>query len=267
MEIVNVKTKDGWDLTGLYWNAQNSASEIGVVLMHGWVTHYDAANKETFIMGKHLEVVAKTFSDNGIPALIVANRGYYRPEFFNDCVPDIEACIDFLVGMGVKKVVLAGHSLGGAKSSYFAGTQKNPNLKALVLISAIPAIHGLFAREDLLMLMKEKIEKGEGDLIFSKKEGAAISTFLPTMFMKNYESSYQKETLDALEGVAVPILSVAAEKEWDWFHEVLKGVKARATKSSRVDTNIFKDLTEHTYNGREEDVARYVLEWVQKSGI
>lgn len=263
-EIVNVNTQDGWSLAGLYFAGYDLNSDIGAILMHGWVTHYDAKNKETFLFGKQLETAGQVFSQNGIPSLVVANRGYYRPEFFNDCVLDIQACIDFLLSKGVKRVILVGHSLGGAKSTYFAGTQNNQNLKALVLMSAIPAIHGLFAREDLLVLMKEKIEKGEGDLIFSKKEGQAISTFLPTTFMRNYESSYQKETLDAAEGITVPVLSVAAEKEWDWFREVLNNIKDRATKSPKVDTKIFDGVTEHTYVGHEKEVAEYVVSWVKR---
>ena len=264
MEIANVSTKDGWNLTGLYCKGNDSVSDVGAVLMHGWVTHYDENNRETFLFGKHIEAIAETLSRNGIPSLAAANRGYYRPEFFDDCASDIRGCIEFFASKGIRKIILLGHSLGGAKAAYFSGTQICPELKAVVLMSAIPAIHRLFAREDLLKLMRQKIANGKGDLIFSRKEGGAVSTFLPKTFMKNYESGYQKETLDAAENISVPILSIAAEKEWDWFREVLNAIKGRAKKSPRVDTKIFEGVAEHTYAGHEQEIADFIAEWVKK---
>ncbi len=264
MNIIEVQTKDGWKLEGAYWPSEAS-SEVGVVLVNGWSDWYVPSHTERSFLGKFLRTIGNIFPEKGIHAISVMQRGFHSPEFFNDCVFDIQACIDFLKENGCKKIVIMGHSLGGAKTAYFAGTQNVPELKAIVLKSAIPAIHDGYTRADLLKTSREMIAKGEGELFFSKKEGKeTIVNYNPNMFVKNYEEGYQKNTLDIAAEITIPILSIAAEHEWDWFHTVTLGIKEAAQKSPRVDTQIVKGAPDHGYTGHETEVAEYILQWIRE---
>lgn len=264
MELIDIKTADNYRLEGLFWES-STLSEIGAVFVHGWVGAYNPKYKDSFILGSHITKIAKILSNNGISTIATLNRGYHKPEFFNDCVFDIQANIDFLTSRGIKKIILLGHSLGGAKVAYFTGTQKRIlQCRACVLMSAIPAIHDLYDKPEVLARSRDMIAKGEGELFFSRKEGNDIVTYHPDTFIKNYSLAYQKNTLDIIEEIGIPILSIAAEKEWEWFRVVLFGIKSRAKKSPRVDTKVFDSIADHTYIDYEEAVGEYVAKWIKE---
>ena len=67
-------------------------------------------------------------------------------------------------------------------------------------------------------------------------------------------------TFDYLKQVKVPILSTAAEFEWEWFLEVTQNVERLAVNSPSVSTVIFKDQSQHGYS--QPDV---VLDWIMTS--
>ena len=260
MELIELKTKDGFRLEGPYWPADG---KIAAILVHGATNFYDPEDKYVGIIERFFSVTGELFSKSGIATLAVRNLGSYRPEFFNDCVLDIQAYIDFLKSKGYEKLILIGYSLGAAKCAYFADTQDIHSLSALILMSSSPLIHGLYSEEEVLAKARMMQANGEELHYFSRKEGSIYSWYQPKAYLRNYEEAYQKDTLDVLENVTLPILSFAMEKEWDWFHQVTDDIKERAKKSPKIDTYLFPEVSAHMYTDSEEKIARYVLNWIQ----
>ena len=162
-----------------------------------------------------------------------------------------------------------GESLGGAKAVYYAATCADPHLGGLVLTSAIPEC-GIATlpeeyRQPILRIANQYIEADDGDFIFTYRLGNDIYFFEPNAVIENYvrQKVPGKEgfsTFDYLKRVKVPILSTAAEFEWDWFLEVTRNVKQVAVNSPSVSTVIFENQSQHGY--LQPDV---VVDWIRTS--
>src|SRR5258708_4101905 len=120
--FTRVVTEDKLILQGLLYEPDQKTDKI-ILHVHGM-----AGN---FYENKFLDVMAKTFTDNGWALLVPNTRGHdfisdfpvagekeeYKRignfrEKFEECVLDIKAWLDFASTENYRDVVLQGHSLG-----------------------------------------------------------------------------------------------------------------------------------------------------------
>lgn len=264
-DLIELKAKDGTWLDGLWFtpDGEPHPDKIGITQVHGIGPHFI----------NRVKMPALAFTGAGFSFLSAYTRGAgtisIAKEIFVDCVHIIQAKVDFLVRQGCQKVIVMGESLGGAKAVYYAATCADPHLSGLVLISAIPecGIANLPEeyRQSILRIANQYIEADDGDFIFAYRLGNDIWFFEPNAVIENYvrREIPGKEgfsTFDYLKRVRVPILSTAAELEWDWFLEVTRNVKQVAVNSPSVSTVIFEDQSEHGY--LQPDV---VVDWIRTS--
>jgi alpha-beta hydrolase superfamily lysophospholipase len=193
------------------------------------------------------------------------NRGFHAPEFFNDCAIDFQTNIDFLLAQGCSEIVLAGHSLGGAKCAYYAGEVGHALLKGVVLLSAIPSSYNFEGKEKeaLIAQARQLVAQGHEHQIIPCVEGKTVSLHEVASVIKSFDTAYRGTTLDASAKITVPVLSLAAEREWSWFQIVTHGIQAAACKAPSVDVEIVRGARDHAYSGYEEYVAQQVSQWVR----
>jgi pimeloyl-ACP methyl ester carboxylesterase len=264
-DLIELKTKDGAELDGLWFtpDGEPHPSRLGITQVHGMGPHFINRIKQP----------ALAFTGAGFSFLSAYARGAgtisIAKEIFVNCVYGIQAKVDFLVSQGCQKVVVMGESLGGAKGVYYAATHPDPHLSGLVLTSAIPEC-GIATlpeeyRQPIIQIANQYIEADDGDFIFTYRLGNDIWFFEPNAVIEN--SVRQKvpgkegfSTFDYLKRVKVPILSTAAELEWERFLEVTQNVKRLAVNSPSVSTVIFKNQSQHGYF--QPDV---VLDWLRTS--
>jgi pimeloyl-ACP methyl ester carboxylesterase len=261
-DLIELRAKDGTWLDGLWFTPDDEPhpGKVGITQVHGIGPRFYNRIKRP----------ALAFTGAGFSFLSAHNRGgserTQAKEIFVDCVHSIQAKVDFLMEQGYQKVIIMGESLGGAKGVYYAVTCADPHLSGLVLVSAIPSVElPEEYRQAIVQIANQYIEKGDGDFLFTYRLGNDIYLFEPNAVIENYvrrEIPGRKgfSTLDYLKRVKVPILSTAAEFEWDWFLEVTRNVKQVAVNSLGVSTFIFKNQSEHGY--LQPDV---VLDWIRAS--
>ena len=166
MKLIELKTKDDFTLQGPYWGTD--VKDKAVVFIHGSTNFYDPDVLYAGATEQFISRAGEILADNGIAVLAVRNRGSGWPEFFNDCVYDIQVYIDFLKEEGYHSIFLAGHSLGAAKASYYAGTTSDHGLAGLVLMSCCPDIHGLYDRDDQLEESRRMVSEVRCNLFFRR---------------------------------------------------------------------------------------------------
>jgi pimeloyl-ACP methyl ester carboxylesterase len=259
-ELIELKTKDGVWLDGLWFtpDGEPHPSNVGISQVHGLGPHFYNRIKRP----------ALAFTDAGFSFLSAHIRGggerSQAKEIFVDCVHQIQAKVDFLVKQGCQKVIIMGESLGGAKAVYYAATCADPHLSGLVLISAIPELNlPEEYRQPILQIANRYIEENNGEFLFTYRLGNDIYLFEPNAVIENYvrrpiPGTKGFPTLEYLRRVKVPILSTAAELEWEWFLEVTQKVEQVAVNSPSVSTFIFNGQSQHGYF--EPDVA---LNWIK----
>jgi alpha-beta hydrolase superfamily lysophospholipase len=219
--------------------------------------------------GKHIAAVGEALARIGVPAVLTMNRGFHAPEFFNDCAIDFQANIDFLLAQGCSEIVIAGHSLGGAKCAYYAGEVGHALLKGVILLSAIPSSYNFEGKEKeaLITQGRQLVAQGQEHHIIPCVEGKTVSLHEAATVIKSFDTAYRGTTLDASAKITVPVLSLAAEREWNWFQIVTNGIKAAARQAPSVDVEIVRGARDHTYSGYEEYVAQRVSQWVQSKFV
>ena len=202
----------------------------------------------------------------GVPTVLTMNRGFHAPEFFNDCAVDFQTNIDFLLAQGCSEIIIAGHSLGGAKCAYYAGEVGHVLLKGVILLSAIPSSYNFEGKEkeELITQARHLVAQGQEHNIVPCVEGKTVSLHEAATVVKSVDTAYRGTTLDASAKITVPVLSLAAEREWNWFQIVTNGIQAAACKAPSVDVEIIRGAKDHTYSGYEGYVAQRVSDWVKE---
>jgi pimeloyl-ACP methyl ester carboxylesterase len=197
------------------------------------------------------------------------NRGFHAPELFNDCAIDFQTNIDFLLSQGCSEVIIAGHSLGGAKCAYYAGEVGHSLLRGVILMSAIPSSYNFQGteKEELIAHARHLAAQGHQHHIIPCVEGKTVSLHEVATLVTSVDTGYRGTTLDASAKIAVPVLSLAAEREWNWFQIVTNGIQAAARKAPSVEIEIIRGAKDHTYSGYEEYVAQRVSRWVRDTVI
>jgi pimeloyl-ACP methyl ester carboxylesterase len=263
MQLVYVDTSDGLTLEGLYWPAGGPKARLGAVLVHGWTFWHDMRVRSRGFCGKNMASIATHLSQGGIPTVLTMNRGFHAPEFFNDCVIDFEASIDFLVSQGCEEIVILGHSLGGAKCAYFAGEVGHPRLRGVVLMSAIPSTYNFSGKEGLVAEAQRCIVEGRPDTVIPFQEGKTTSLNHAETLVRSLTEGYRGTTLEAVSKISLPTLSIAAEREWEWFQRVTRGILASKSHPENIKAVLLSGVADHGYSNHEEAVAIRIADWIK----
>ncbi len=281
-EICRVNTKDELRLDGLLFAPEGEA-RAAVLHVHG-----RAGN---FYANGFLDAMIENYTKAGIALLSVNTRGHdhiadFRIgktkriirigqafEIFEDCALDIGAWVEFLENKGFKKIILQGHSQGASKIVYYLGQKPRPETAAVVLLSpADPA--GILRKyspdefEQNLSLVKEMVARGEGDrLLPDKLRGwyyISAKTFANEMASQEADifPIFDNGDFGNLEKINKPILAVYGEDEDTLIFDAKKDMAIIAPHlKNPKSTTIIINGADHTYLGKEEFIARAIVDW------
>jgi alpha-beta hydrolase superfamily lysophospholipase len=196
-------------------------------------------------------------------------------EIFEDCIYDIDLAIKVAKEKGYKRIILLGHSYGCNKVIYYF-YKKHPSILGIILASAPDMIgsHMLVQSNDYDELIKEakdNIDNNEPTKLLHKM-------FEDYMYMSSqtYYNWFKKDSnLDnlpiirgnnnwkQLESINVPILTFSGSCEEDYYLH-LDLLKDKAINCNNFEYKIIED-TSHTYNKKEEEIAKLIFEWIDKN--
>jgi len=86
-----------------------------------------------------LRVIARALSAKGYAALSISTRQHdehVNTDNFFDVRRDIEAAVATAKALGYRSIVLQGHSLGTIQVAFYAATDWDPTIKAVILTGA-----------------------------------------------------------------------------------------------------------------------------------
>jgi pimeloyl-ACP methyl ester carboxylesterase len=132
LKFLSIKTIDGYAMEAALWlPAKKDAGEPTLLVMiHGSGGSYRRAPESA--LGPRLAV-------NGHAVLAVNTRQHddkVNTDNFLDVRRDIEAAVQVGRALGYKRLVLQGHSLGAIQVQFFAATNWDPDIKAVILLGA-----------------------------------------------------------------------------------------------------------------------------------
>jgi pimeloyl-ACP methyl ester carboxylesterase len=132
LSFLTIKTIDDYAMEAVLWlPAKKEAAETTLVVMvHGSGGSYRRAPEST--LGPRLAA-------NGYAALAINTRQHddkVNTDNFLEVRRDIEAAVQVGRALGYKILVLQGHSLGTIQVQFFAATNWDPDIKAVILLGA-----------------------------------------------------------------------------------------------------------------------------------
>jgi pimeloyl-ACP methyl ester carboxylesterase len=129
LRFLSIKTIDGFKIDAALWQPDNRppAGTTIIVQVHG-------AGQN--LASLPMRAVARALSPKGYAAVSISTRGHdehVNTDNFFDVRKDIEAAVATAKALGYTSIVLYGHSLGTIQVEYYAATNWDPAIKALIL--------------------------------------------------------------------------------------------------------------------------------------
>jgi pimeloyl-ACP methyl ester carboxylesterase len=278
-EIVWIKTEDGIQHDGVVIRPTGTPNGTAVVWMHGFTGHFSEPHQ--IRIGRYLAERGYTFvsGDNRghhFGADLGEWEGPFRIggawwELVSESSLDIKAWLDFAsTTLAPQRLVLAGHSYGAVKVTWYQGERQDPRLAGL--ISASGPVRPPGQRPELggepLALARRMVAEGRGlDLLPFGSTGRPGSLSAQTVVDRadSLVDTYGMEGGDSPLGkVRCPLLAILGTKEPRiGAPEDLETLKRNARSSARADTALIEGAN-HLYQGREEAVARVIYDWLGK---
>jgi pimeloyl-ACP methyl ester carboxylesterase len=129
LKFLSIKAIDGFKVDAALWQPDDVQPEGTTILVQ---VHGSGSN----LAELPLRAVARALSSKGYAALSISTRQHdtnINTDNFFDVRKDIEAAVATAKTLGYRAIVLEGHSLGTIQVEYYAATNWDPAIKAVVL--------------------------------------------------------------------------------------------------------------------------------------
>jgi esterase/lipase len=286
-QFLRITTEDKIILQGIIYRPDKLGSKA-YLHIHGM--------SGNFYENRFLDVMAEELTKNGYAFMSINTRGHdviadfpisgpkeeYKRigdayEIFEECLLDIKPAIDYLQQNGYTEIILCGHSLGAVKVAYYIAKTQDPRIKKLILMSP-PDMIGLAEAEsyhkDLLQQAQKMISEGRGeellpieiwdDYRLSAKTYVNLNT---RDYPVDVFNTYDKNKPSILSEIRIPTFAFLGEKDDAAIlpqREALETIKAKMINAPIFDIDIIEGAP-HSYFGREEIMAKKIIEWLKKS--
>ncbi len=129
LKFLSIKAIDGFKIDAALWQPDNTRPDrtTMIVQVHGSGSNFAELP---------LRAVARALSPRGYAALSISTRQHdanVNTDNFFDVRKDIEAAVATAKALGYGSIVLQGHSLGTIQVQYYAATNWDPAIKAVIL--------------------------------------------------------------------------------------------------------------------------------------
>ncbi|MBI4144432.1 alpha/beta fold hydrolase [Candidatus Woesearchaeota archaeon] len=196
-------------------------------------------------------------------------------EVFEHCIRDIKGAINALKKLGFSSFILAGHSTGCQKVTYYQYKTKDRRVKALVLLA--PADDFNIQKKSsakkfskVVKLAEALVKKRKPEVVLDVFDGFSAQRFLSIASPKRVESrlfNYDSK-LKEFSSITVPVYACFGSKEEYATKPVktLLSILARKTNSVFFTPVVVKNAN-HGFNHHEEELARSVLKWLKTTNL
>lgn len=216
---------------------------------------------------------------NGLDVFCFNNRGCESDvcdERFKDCIPDIDAALNFARQKKYKRIILLGHSTGCQKITYYQHRRRPADVSALILTAIGDDM--AIAKRDLgrnytrwLNRARQLAAKGKGETRLPPN----CLNFSARRFISAVDPNETEANLFCFDGdmrifsrLKLPLLAVLPEMEQYACIPVSDMADRLKVKSgsSRMDCALIPDA-DHSFHGQEEICVKVCLNWLRKNRL
>ncbi len=278
--MVKYTTKDGLLMHGILSKSREDNQTV-IITIFGMTS--------SFFSSSWINELIKTAQRTSIDVLSANNRGAgsvfpfksdehsrfigTARERFEDCIYDISAAIDVAEKLKYKRIILAGHSTGCQKATYYMSKTHDKRVNGIILLAPVDDYNS--TRNELgnrfneaVKIAKAMVEHGKGE----RQTPEWISYYTARRFLSYAEKSnteakifnYESK-MEEFASVRCPILAVFGSKE---EHAPKNVNQMLSTLEKRTKSRSFKKVlmkgTGHQFIGKRKALAKTMLEWASK---
>jgi pimeloyl-ACP methyl ester carboxylesterase len=132
LQFLSIRALDGFKVEAALWQPESKPPSDTTMIVQ---VHGSGGNLASF----PLRATARALSARGYAALSISTRQHdehVNTDNFFDVRRDIEAAVATVKALGFKSIALYGHSLGTAQVEFYAATDWDPTIKAVILTGA-----------------------------------------------------------------------------------------------------------------------------------
>ncbi len=236
-----------------------------LILVHGMGSNfYRSKLKKCFLQAT---------PEAGLGILTFNNRGAEDGtihERFSDCLEDLDAAIHFGLQRGYRHFILAGHSTGCQKITYYQARRQRKDIAALVLLA--PADDHALCRRDTGALYarwvaraRRLVARGKGrEILAGLYQTFSARRFLSVADPRQTEAKIfnYDGRLEHFRKIQTPMLAIFGSREPYAVLPVRRmlDILKEGSRSSRFDALIIP-RADHSFHGHEESTVQQVLKW------
>src|SRR5690349_21456681 len=241
--LCTFKTDDNERLHGLLFTPQDQQTDLALLFVHGVAMNFylpplSVFGQEPAARGFHSFVINTRGHDWISRAGNLTKFGGSAYELLEDCLPDLDAALEFLQEQGYRRFVLIGHSLGAIKSIIYQGTRRRADIFGIVSCSAPRQFYSeRIARQAGFREVIEKAEAmiaaGKGEELISVGVGSTPGIFTAHAHVNKYGRDDNNDCRPYAKRINCPLLAIVGSAEPAFFYqyaqEIVAGVGAKGT--------------------------------------
>jgi pimeloyl-ACP methyl ester carboxylesterase len=271
-ELIYSESEDGLDLEGVAIRPSSNVSQSTAILwIHGNTSNFYAY--PYVVIGRALAQRGFLFVSGNTRGHDIAASlwnlkqdkemaGGSAWEKLEDAPLDIGGWVQYTMTLGVKKVVLVGHSQGAAKVTLYQGQRQDGRISGVALAS--PDLRGHWS--NAVAEARTLVESRRGDEVLPviKDEPwyrLSAHNVISRADVLDHVYDSQIRTPD-IAAIQHPILAFFGTNHDVGARAELETLKQNAVKSVRLDTALI-DSADHVYVGHEEQVADVITRWIE----
>jgi pimeloyl-ACP methyl ester carboxylesterase len=281
MYLTEIATSDGLVHQGIVFVPQKHGKKA-ILWIHGLTGKFygDVSMMQSLAMaGETYGFGVASFNTRGHDMLASAKKnGAYATigagnELFEECVLDISASNEFLVGQGFSEIILAGNSTGANKACYYAATQNDPRVIGVILLGPLSDRYGAQSKnknyELHMAFMQQKIAEGKGEEILV---GYEFFPLTPNRWMSLYTKGSNEDVFNYWDGedalvsfgkIQIPLMVMIGGNDEHADRPVSEiqasfDTHANAKKYSSI---VVPDAN-HGFDGKEKEVVESISQWI-----
>jgi pimeloyl-ACP methyl ester carboxylesterase len=270
-QIHTFKTADNERLHGALLTPPDSASDLGLIFVHGVAMNFYlpplfSFGQELAQRGYHCFVINTRGHDWIVRAGNLQKFGGSAYENLEDCVADLDAAIGFLKQHGYKRFILIGHSLGAIKSIIYQGTQRRGDIASIVSCSAPKQFYSERVERqpkfrELIATAEQMVADGKSEELMTVPVGVNPGLFTARTHLDKYGKDDGNDCRPHAKNVGCPVLAIAGGAEPPFFHDYAKEIVAAAGDQSKYQ---HVDGANHFYNRHITEMVEVIGQWLEK---
>lgn len=286
--VIKTQTEDGYELDAVLVEPEKK-TDVVVIHFHG--------KEGDFLENHFISVMANYYTENGISFMTASHRGksyiadilrksalgyeYTQMgsafDIFENCIYDIDSWVNVMIKRGYKDIYLQQHSTPQKILWYYFN--KHPkNIRGLILIS--PADIAYAFEEyvpdyiENLSLAKKMVGVGKGkDLMpvnLWSNCPVSADTFVnwgdPQSNIQVFNYKHPDRGFKYFSEIKAPMLAVLGDNDFSVGNPAKEclSLLEKHCVSDKLKTKLIQDAN-HSFQGKEELLARIITDWVLKN--